>query len=105
MVNMAKRAFIQTSRKPWTFSPRMNGSSEQTLRTFVRKPRVFNPRLFIIRARSSWLFTLSLIVILLSGFSILTKHQGGALKILPVAFFLLLMASFRYLIEIKKNEK
>ena len=48
-----KSPFIQTSRKPWTFAtklqalliPRMEGSSEQTFR---RKPRVLNPRLFII---------------------------------------------------------
>ena len=58
---------------------------------------------FIIRARGSWLFASSLIIILLSGFFILTKHQGGALKILPVAFFLLLMALFGYLVEIKKR--
>ena len=60
---------------------------------------------FVIKTKSSWLFALSLIVILLVGFLILTGHQGGALQFSQAAFFLLLMALFRYLIEIKKDEK
>jgi len=60
---------------------------------------------FIIKTKSLWLFALSLVVILLSGFLILTSHQGAALQFLEASFFLLLMASFRYLIVFKKNEK
>ena len=42
------KSFIQTSRESWPYRPGMKGSSKQTLRTSVRKPRVLNPRLFII---------------------------------------------------------
>jgi len=60
---------------------------------------------FVIKTKSRWLFALSLIVILLSGFFILTNHQGGALEFSLASFFLLLMALFRYLVEIKTDEK
>ena len=60
---------------------------------------------FIIRVRSRWLFTLSLIVILFIGIIVLAGHKGAALQFSVASFFLLLMALIRYLVEIKKNEK
>ena len=58
---------------------------------------------FIIKTKSLWLFALSLVVILFIGIIVLVSHQGAALQFSQTVFFLLLIASFRYLVEIKKR--
>lgn len=60
---------------------------------------------FVFRLKSHWLFALGLMVLASVGFFILTKHQGAAQELSIALFFLMGVALFRYLVEIKKDEK
>lgn len=56
------------------------------------------------RLSSKYIFILGLILVSLSGTSILFNHQGFALRLLIYAFWILVLATAYYIWEIE-NEK
>jgi len=89
--------FIQTSRKPSSPTRRMKRSSEQTLLTFVRKPRVINPRLFIIDTSVviKW-FSLENEKNIKESLDVLIRIKKGEITVFSPDFLLIETANIAY---------
>lgn len=56
------------------------------------------------RVSSRYIFSVSILIILLAGVSILLQHQGFALKLFIISFWMLVLGVILYVVELKNED-